>query len=40
MLDNDKESYFNHNNFLYYEKSEPKLSDTSFDNLKKEILEV
>ena len=25
----------NHHNFLYYEKSEPELSDSSFDNLKK-----
>ena len=30
----------NHHNFLYYEKSEPKLSDSSFDNLKKEILDL
>ena len=36
----DKIEEFNHNNFLYYEKSEPKLSDTSFDNLKKEILDL
>ena len=30
----------NHHNFLYYEKSEPELSDSSFDNLKKEILDL
>ena len=29
-----------HHNFLYYEKSKPELSDSSFDNLKKEILDL
>ena len=36
----DKIKEINHHNFLYYEKSEPELSDSSFDNLKKEILDL
>ena len=31
---------FNKNNFLYFEKNSPKISDAEFDNLKLEILEL
>ncbi len=31
---------FKHNNFLYFEKSKPKLSDAEFDKLKHEILDL
>ena len=31
---------FNYNNFQYYEKSSPKISDAEFDKLKKNIIEL
>ena len=31
---------FNYNNFQYYEKSNPKISDAEFDKLKKNIIEL
>ena len=31
---------FKHNNFLYFEKSKPEISDEEFDNLKNEILRL
>ena len=36
----DKIKKFRHNNFLYFEKSKPEISDEEFDNLKNEILRL
>ena len=36
----EKIKTFVHYNFLYFEKSNPKVSDTEFDNLKNEILKL
>ena len=36
----DKIKEYKHHNFLYFEKSSPKLSDASFDALKNEILNL
>ena len=36
----EKIKKFVHYNFLYFEKSNPKVSDTEFDNLKNEILKL
>ena len=39
-LYNEKIKRFKHHSYLYFEKSSPKLSDASFDALKKEILDL
>jgi len=39
-LYNDKIKKFKYNNFLYFEKSTPEISDAEFDALKKEILQL
>ena len=36
----DKIKEYKHHNFLYFEKSRPKLSDASFDALKNEIFDL
>ncbi len=39
-LYNDKIKEFQRHNFLYFEKNSPEVSDSEFDNLKKEILDL
>ncbi len=39
-LYNDKIKKFKYNNFLYFEKSAPEITDAEFDALKKEILQL
>ena len=39
-LYNDKIKKFKYNNFLYFEKSTPEITDAEFDALKKEILQL
>ena len=36
----EKVKKFLHNNFLYFEKSSPEITDEEFDNLKNEILDL